>query len=31
MNKQENKKYANRTKKISMHRINEYKKQQENR
>lgn len=31
MNKQENKKYANRKKKISMDRINEYKKQQENR
>ena len=30
MNKQENKKYANRKKKISMDRINEYKKQQEN-
>ena len=31
MNKQENKKYANRKKKISMDRINEYKKEQENR
>ena len=31
MNKQENKKYANRKKKISIDRINEYKKQQENR